>query len=786
MSVGHLNVLRSVCPIDANALESVDAQYLDEVRVVLDKTFADIFPDSTTKLDRFESLLGLSSTGSISDRITRVTVRLAATGGLSAPYFISLAKQLGYAVEIPLQPKPFRMGMSKVGECVYDPLGINGPWYWTVLVPSTGTDSSIEILKNLFEELAPPFTKINWRSADSSTLLRLDEAEVSMLCIDGSDGKSNAFQLHPIFDDAKTHPCQWSSSDATKATVSSTGVVTGVAAGSVTITCTHLGISKSCDFTVYTTLPSEVELANLPGCGTYYPFMTAASFGARPNTRITYKLKSVAPFAYGFWNNTAGAWDLYSMGDGTMRYRYANLSNYYDFYSLKSIPINSVVSYAMAHSSVANNDLWPSLKMWVNGVFTDDKHGQLNSASQSNKPTSQIGYYNDLDPANFKLVSLVTDSRLTGNPDLLLDKTYAEQYNVYQNWIRYTDHDSIVNHAVIPNIGTGGSQYDLDAVKVPDDWFSNQLLRLDEAEVSMLCIDGSDGKNNAFQLHPNFDDAKTHPCQWSSSDATKATVSSTGVVTGVAAGSVTITCTHLKVTKTCTFTIYTTLPDLNSLYTLKGGCGGNSQGSWTLINAFTSTLDKSVSWNMVSCRLHAKIFAGADHSSVGYISVFDGKGIALNAYESGNGGYSCIKFYPYTRGASGTYMHYRIGNFATVGTKLTLDFSSGSDGLTYSGLPAITRSVASSVSDNRDSNFVPEIGIQFSNLLEKITLMSFSSQLITHDQLGSPSHCDFFYVPQNYVRYTDNQTMIPNIGNVGSLGDLKSQGAVPNKWFTGI
>ena len=506
----HSLALSQISPITPTAQMDAVAMELDLVKADLEAKDLEMHADTCTEasISRWENKYGLSGDGSFFERKLALRTAIASDTGIAARHYAALADAIGFNVSILRPNRLFRVGVSHVGNKVFSDDEL---YTWGVSVPLKA--DAAQALVQCFEDEKIPFTSIRWSflTEDPSTLLRLDEAEVSMLCIDGSDGKNNAFQLHPNFDDAKTHPCQWSSSDATKATVSSTGVVTGVAAGSVTITCTHLGISKSCDFTVYTTLPSEVELANLPGCGTYYPFMTAASFGARPNTRITYKLKSVAPFAYGFWNNTAGAWDLYSMGDGTMRYRYANLSNYYDFYSLKSIPINSVVSYAMAHSSVANNDLWPSLKMWVNGVFTDDKHGQLNSASQSNKPTSQIGYYNDLDPANFKLVSLVTDSRLTGNPDLLLDKTYAEQYNVYQNWIRYTDHDSIVNHAVIPNIGTGGSQYDLDAVKVPDDWFSNQLLRLDEAEVSMLCIDGSDGKNNAFQLHPNFDDAKTHP-----------------------------------------------------------------------------------------------------------------------------------------------------------------------------------------------------------------------------------------------------------------------------------
>lgn len=47
-----------------------------------------------------------------------------------------------------------------------------------------------------------------------------------------------------------TDAASWQSSDATKATVSSSGLVTGVAAGSAVITATHLGVSATCAVTV--------------------------------------------------------------------------------------------------------------------------------------------------------------------------------------------------------------------------------------------------------------------------------------------------------------------------------------------------------------------------------------------------------------------------------------------------------------------------------------------------------------------------------------------------------
>ncbi|EMI8339142.1 YmfQ family protein [Proteus mirabilis] len=65
---------------------------------------------------------------SYQQRLERVLVKLAETGGLSIPYFIQLAKKLGYHITID-ELDPFQAGVSRAGDRLTHP-GIL--WVWVV------------------------------------------------------------------------------------------------------------------------------------------------------------------------------------------------------------------------------------------------------------------------------------------------------------------------------------------------------------------------------------------------------------------------------------------------------------------------------------------------------------------------------------------------------------------------------------------------------------------------------------------------------------------------------
>lgn len=70
-------------------------------------------------------------------RRNALLTKLASTGGQSAPYFIELARSLGYIVTIE-QFRPFRVGMSRVGDSL-----TNGDWVftWRVRAPAVSVTS---------------------------------------------------------------------------------------------------------------------------------------------------------------------------------------------------------------------------------------------------------------------------------------------------------------------------------------------------------------------------------------------------------------------------------------------------------------------------------------------------------------------------------------------------------------------------------------------------------------------------------------------------------------------
>ncbi len=97
----------------------------------------DAFPLTTVELlPEWEKTLGLPDPcqgigPTIAARQAQVTARFANTGGQSAAYFISFAKQLGYNITVE-NFAPFRAGISHAG----DPLcGKDWAFTWAVLAP---------------------------------------------------------------------------------------------------------------------------------------------------------------------------------------------------------------------------------------------------------------------------------------------------------------------------------------------------------------------------------------------------------------------------------------------------------------------------------------------------------------------------------------------------------------------------------------------------------------------------------------------------------------------------
>lgn len=126
-----------------------------------------------TLLADWERVLGLtpSSNSIFQQRQQRVLAKLSETGGLSIPYFIRLAANLGYTISID-EPRQFRAGVARAGERLLDGDTI---WVWMVNIShsqtavfrfragvSTAGESLTEfgdpVIEEIFKDLKPAHT----------------------------------------------------------------------------------------------------------------------------------------------------------------------------------------------------------------------------------------------------------------------------------------------------------------------------------------------------------------------------------------------------------------------------------------------------------------------------------------------------------------------------------------------------------------------------------------------------------------------------------------------------
>lgn len=106
---------------------------LDMALVSADKASGGITPlyaeQQLIDWERVCGIKGLSET-SYQYRLQAVLAKLAETGGLSIPYFIRLAKSIGYDISI-MEPQPFRADVNCADDQLWDDDTI---WAWRVLV----------------------------------------------------------------------------------------------------------------------------------------------------------------------------------------------------------------------------------------------------------------------------------------------------------------------------------------------------------------------------------------------------------------------------------------------------------------------------------------------------------------------------------------------------------------------------------------------------------------------------------------------------------------------------
>ncbi|WP_429496760.1 YmfQ family protein [Robbsia andropogonis] len=100
---------------------TAEGNALDAANTSADKVLGAITPWFASELlPDWERVLNLtpSADATVQQRIVAAVAKINETGGLSIPYFKSLASSLGYTIEI-VEPQPFRVGTSRIGDVLY-------------------------------------------------------------------------------------------------------------------------------------------------------------------------------------------------------------------------------------------------------------------------------------------------------------------------------------------------------------------------------------------------------------------------------------------------------------------------------------------------------------------------------------------------------------------------------------------------------------------------------------------------------------------------------------------
>jgi len=134
---GNAPQLSAAIEAEANALTQSDAQ--------AEAVYSAIFADSGVGLADWERVLALpdpclvGAPQSVRQRVQAVVSKLQARGGQSRPFFIALAKALGYDITISTF-RPARAGIARAGDHVY-----GGEWdyAWRVNAPAVTVNYAV-------------------------------------------------------------------------------------------------------------------------------------------------------------------------------------------------------------------------------------------------------------------------------------------------------------------------------------------------------------------------------------------------------------------------------------------------------------------------------------------------------------------------------------------------------------------------------------------------------------------------------------------------------------------
>lgn len=229
-------------------------------------------------------------------------------------------------------------------------------------------------------------------------------------------------------------------------------------------------------------------------------------------------------------------------------------------------PAETATTLGKIEVTIAKGDLTTDQKAFLLGHSVDTKGG-LVSAGNDNAPWLAIGFRTLKSNGKYRYVWLYKGK--FAEPDdkneTKTDKVTFQEYEVKGSFVRLDTSYTVDSAARKPWKYEMDEDYAQADPSVLSTWFSavkkpNDPTDIDVSSVTLNKDTTSIVVGATEQLTATIApaDATLKDVTWSTSDATKATVSAAGLVTGIAAGSATITVTSVDETKTDTCAVTVT------------------------------------------------------------------------------------------------------------------------------------------------------------------------------------------------------------------------------------
>ncbi len=403
----------------------------------------------------------------------------------------------------------------------------------------------------------------------------------------------------------------WSSSDITIATVTNAGVVTGVASGSVTLTFTS-STAPNCSNTISITVNA-------------LPAVSAAAAVCIGSTII------IAPTSGGTWSSSdASKASVSNVGivtgiaAGSASFTFVNTStncsNTTNSVTVNALPVVSTPTTSMCVGSTitllpTTGGTWTSSD---NTIATVNNAGVVTGVAAGSATFTFLNTTTNCS-ATTSAITINALPVVTAGASVCIGSTITLSPTTGGTWISSSNSiATVTNLGIVTGVAVGNATFTFTNTTTS---CSNTTTSVGINALPTITGTLSACTGNTTQLTGSGTAAITNP--WVSSNTAVATVNSTGLVTGVTAGSTTITYTT---SNGCAITASVTITGIASPVAIAGSSATTTSivANWNSVSGATGYfLDVSTS------NTFASFVAGYNNLSVGNVTTYSVTGLTI-------------------------------------------------------------------------------------------------------------------------------------------------------------